>query len=507
MKSLKRISCLVLALLLLLGLGTSALAANIDLSKNAITVTGVTAGTSYQLYKMLDLDVSEDMDAYSYKVNKDWSDFFSTGAGNNYVTIDAQGYVTWKDGMRDADDMIAFGKAAAAYAETKNLTPLQTITAGSFEIGVMFGNLDSGYYLITSTLGTRTIVVTTPANPEVTVTEKNGAPSVTKQVQEDSKVDQNDDGWGKTNDADIGQTVNFKVTITAQPGALNYVFHDTMSGGLTLKTNSIVVSVESTELMNESDYTINLNPTSDGCTFEISFTETYLDSIKTETTIVVTYSATLNKDAVIAGEGNPNECYLSYGDKGNGQGSYETPHDKTVTYTWNVNIFKYTQKGNDKKPLSGAKFVILNSDRTNVATIENGKITSWVESGVTNTGSVYTYPTSWPSNTEIVSDNDGKIQVNGLDADTYYLYETVAPAGYNKLAEAKEFTVSAGTADDAGQITYDLTSTNKVDVANNTGTELPTTGGMGTTIFYVVGGVIVLAAAVLLITKKRMSAG
>lgn len=493
MKSLKRISCLVLALLLLLGLGTSALAANIDLSKNAITVTGVTAGTSYQLYKMLDLDVSEDMDAYSYTVNNAWSDFFSTGAGKDYVTIDAQGYVTWKDGMGDADDMIAFGKAAAAYAESQNLTPLQTITAGGFEAGVMFGNLDSGYYLITSTLGTRTIVVTTPANPKVTVTEKNGAPSVTKQVQEDSKVSQSDNGWGKTNDADIGQTVNFKATITAQPGALNYVFHDTMSSGLTLNTNSIEVSVGSTKL-NNSYYTINLNPTSDDCTFEISFEKTYLDSIKAQTTIVVTYSATLNKDAVIAGKGNPNECYLSYGDKGNGQGSYETPHDKTVTYTWNVNVLKYGN-GNENKVLKDAQFVLLNSNKTQVAVFQDGKITEWKS---------ITANMSWPDGAVLTTGADGKIVMSGLDADTYYLREIKAPSGYNKLSDDQKVEITPTT--DAQENTMTYTPV-EVKINNNTGTELPTTGGMGTTIFYVVGGVIVLAAAVLLITKKRMSAG
>ena len=140
-------------------------------------------------------------------------------------------------------------------------------------------------------------------------------------MQEDS-----DNRWDENNTADIGQTVNFQTTITAQAGAQNYVLHDKMDAGLTFGEVESV-KVGETLLALNTDYTVEKSPT-DNCTFHITFTPTYCESIKDETTIIVTYSATLNENAVIAGEGNKNETWLKYGD------TSETTHDTTTTKTY-----------------------------------------------------------------------------------------------------------------------------------------------------------------------------
>ena len=237
MKHAKKFASLLLALVMVFALGTTAFAAG----TNSITVKNAVKDQEYKLYKMLDLVVDTDLTAYSYTVNSAWADFFKdagettpAGKGLSYVNIDAQGYVTWKDGA----DVAAFAKDAEAFA--KQLTALETHTATVDEANAgqfTFEGLEAGYYLVTSTLGTKAIVGTTPGNPNPKIQEKNAAPENVKTVEEDSTSK-----YGEKNDADIGQTVNFKSTITAQTGAENYVFHDTMSAGLTLDKASIKVN-------------------------------------------------------------------------------------------------------------------------------------------------------------------------------------------------------------------------------------------------------------------------
>lgn len=215
----------------------------------------------------------------------------------------------------------------------------------------------------------------------------------------------------------------------------------------------------------------------------------YLDTITTDTDIVIEYTATLNQNAVIAGEGNPNETWLDYGN------NQHTEHDKTITYTWSFDVLKYGN-GDETKPLKDAQFVLLNKDKTKVATIVNGKLTGWVDVPAQND--------AWPENTTLTTGEDGKINIADLDADTYYLREIKAPAGYNKLADDVEVKI-APIASEGGKTMTLAPVTAKVN--NQSGTELPSTGGMGTTLFYVLGSILVLGAAVLLITKRRMSVG
>ena len=489
MKHAKKLASLLLALVMVFALATTAFAAG----TNSITVKNAVKDQEYKLYKMLDLVVNDAHTAYSYTVNSAWKNFFKAaegetpaGKGLTYVNIDAQGYVTWKENA----DVAAFAKDAEEFA--KDLTALKTHTA-SADGDFAFSELEAGYYLVTSTLGTKATVGTTPGNPNPEIQEKNAAPVNVKTVEEDSKVGKEGvDAWGSTNDADIGQTVNFKSTITAQAGAENYVFHDKMSSGLTY--GSVTGITLNGKTVDASNYTVTA-PATDGDTFDVTFTQAFCDTLKANDQIVISYTATVNEKAVIGGNGNENSSKLSYGDSTN---TKTTPDSTTKTYTWSFDVLKYGNN-DETKVLKDAKFVLMNKDKSKVATIVNGKFTGWVDvPAAGEDGSI-----TWPANTELTTDANGKIEIKGLDADTYYLRETQAPAGYNKLANDVEVKIEPTESTDGKTLTLTAV-TSKIN--NNAGTELPSTGGIGTTIFYVLGSVLVIGAAVLLVTKKRMGA-
>ena len=327
----------------------------------------------------------------------------------------------------------------------------------------------------------------------MTIHEKNQEPTNEKTVEEDSN-----NQYGSVNDADIGQTVNFKSTITLPKGSENVVFHDTMSKGLTLDASSIKVYTDAdmTTELGTDNYAVVTTDLTDDCTFEVSFEKTYLDGLTADsTTVYVKYAATVNENAVVGGEGNPNTSNVEYGEKGK---TTTTPDSTTRTYTWSFDVLKYAN-GDESKVLEGAQFVLLNNNKTKVATIVDGKLTGWVDVPAAGSDGTIT----WPANTTLTTNAQGQIDIAGLDADTYYLRETVAPAGYNKLAEDVEVTITPTKGDDGKTLTLTPVT---AKVENKSGSELPETGGMGTTIFYVLGSILVLGAAVLLITKKRMNA-
>lgn len=470
---------MLLALVMTLALSVTALAAG----EGSITVDNAVNGKTYTIYRIFDLNShSNDYKAINYKVSTKWADFFKTGAkGLDYVTIDGQGYVTWKDGASAAD----FAAAAIAFAEAKGIAnDGQKKAAGNT---LTFTGLDLGYYLVKSDLGALCSLDTTM--PNVTIKEKNGVPTVDKKVQEG-------ENWGKTNDANIGDTVNFETTINVIDGQpKNYVLHDKMSDGLTLDATSVKVYRNGTVLT--TGYTL-VTDAEDKCTFEIRFAD---GTLVANDVVKVTYSALLNEKAVIAGAGNPNETKLSYTDTNNE--SHETVPSVTHTYTWQVDVYKYTTKDKNETPLAGAQFVLyktVNNVKYYAVVDDNNKITGWTTEGVKpdenadeskTYASVFTTPAS------------GKFTITGLDSDTYYLEEIVAPAGYNMLKDPITVTVK-----DDGTVTYgnNITATPDVKVLNQTGTELPSTGGIGTTIFYVLGGVLMAGAFVMLVVRKRMRA-
>lgn len=459
MKKTKRIATVLLALVMVLSLSVCAFAAG----ANSITVNGAQGGETYKIYKMLDLKVDLDKNAYSYTVNASWNNFFTgEGAGAAYVTID-NGYVTWKEGKNSAADMELFAKAAAKYASDNNVAAVATKTPaadGSF----VFENLDAGYYLITSTNGTLAMVDTTPANPNAVVDEKNPNPTVDKVVKEDSTNE-----WGSSNSAQIGDTVYFRTSVTLMKGAKNYVLHDKMGDELTLNADSITV----VGLTKGTDYTVVTTGLTDGCDFEVRFTQSYLDTITAPKNLVVEYNAVLNENAKVESAAL-NDTQLTWGDKNH------TEWDQTETNTYKFAVLKYAGTDTAKNPLAGAVFQLKDA-KGNVVKLVKVSDTEYRVANGNEAGAVDRFTTV----------ATGKIVIKGVDLDTYTLVEIEAPEGYNMLKTPVKVTVNADN---------ELV----VEVPNNTGAELPSTGGIGTTIFYVVGGILVVGAAVVLTTRKRM---
>lgn len=477
MKHTTRILALLLALVLCLGLSVTAFAA--EGTTGSITINSAVDGQTYTIYRILELESYDTTtNAYAYKATANWKAFLRQAT--TYVTLDDQDYVTWKQGA----DPAAFAKEALAYAkDTANNIQHQGTTQATNGT-VTFNNLALGYYLVDSPLGTLCSLDTT--NPSVNIQEKNKAPTSDKEVQEDSN-----NSWGKVNDADIGQTVNFRSTITAQLGAQNYVFHDTMSQGLTF--GSVTGITLDGVTVKASKYSVKTT-TDEGkkdtdCTFEVAFTEGFCNTLTKDAKIVISYTATLNDKAVIAGAGNPNESYISYGENG----QFKTQPSQTVTKTWKVDVFKYTMKDNAKTGLAEVKFVLSKNtqgtDPIQLIALENN-VYRVAKDGEES------------AKAEITTDTTGKFTIQGLDSDTYYLVETETPGGYNKLKEPVKIVIS-----NAGEVTVKETVVTEVEILNQSGTILPSTGGMGTTIFYVLGGILAVGAAVLLVTKKRMERG
>lgn len=305
----------------------------------------------------------------------------------------------------------------------------------------------------------------------------------------DKKVSSTETGnYDTSNTAGIGDTVYFQTTITAQPGAQNYVLHDKMTKGLTLKNDSIVVKKGESPVAT-SDYTLKTSGFIDGCTFEIVFVQTFCDGLQKDEKITVTYSATLNANAVIGNDANTNtnKTLLSYGD------SQKTTEVTTNTKTFKMDVFKYTENRNDKTKKDGladAVFTLKKVGKTN--TINFVK-----ETPDEINGDIYRVANTGDAN--ITTNKSGKFTIKGLSAGTYKLEEAKQPAGYNKLSGPVTVVI-----DENGKVTVDGVDADPVKVENKTGTVLPSTGGAGTTMIYLIGGALVLGSGVVLATKRRV---
>ena len=493
MKLIKKIAAIMLSIMVVLGMASVVSAEGTTTSGTSttgtITISKVAPGATYKIYRILDLE-SYSGNNYAYKLREEtpsspWKAFIESQT--DYVDID-NGYVTWKAGQ----DVKVFAKLALERANKTNdeVTPdgTQTVPANAqtASTSIVFSNLTLGYYLIDSGAGTLCLLNTT--NPNINIEEKNDVPSVEKKVQEDSKIGTADE-WGKNNTADIGQIVNFQTTITAQLGAQNYVLHDKMDAGLTFG-GIVTVKKGDTILATPNDYSLITDAANitDGCTFEIAFTQAFCNTLVADDQIIVTYSATLNND-VESKKDYKNETWLKYGVNS------ETNHDTTTTKTFKLPVFKYTMKNSTETGLASAIFTLSkNSDGSDPIKLVSdgndptaGNIYRVAKTGDVNTVTTVTTPAS------------GKFTIKGLDADTYYLTETKQPDGYNKLSAPITVVI-----DENGNITVDRTTVDEVRVENKTGSLLPSTGGSGTTMIYILGAILVLGSSVVLITKKRM---
>lgn len=485
MKHTNKIIALVLALMMVLSLATTASAAAMEgeLDGGSITITSAVEGATYKAYQILYLESYDaDHNAYSYKANSDWAEWLK--AQTTFVSVDDDGYVTWVEGASAAD----FAAAAQTQLAGKTAAGSDTADASGAEIT----GLKLGYYLVDTNIGALCSLDTT--NPNAEVEEKNEVPDIDKEVKEDSN-----DAWGKVNDADAGQIVEYRATVTVQKGAENYIVHDRMDEALDfVRISSVTVNGQEVA---DANYDVDYNVShAEGhkhagktCTFDIAFDNDYIADLAAGTQIVILYEGKLNEKALVK-TGIPNEIDMQFGDEND---SEWTPTIVTKTYTWDLKVIKVD--GKDKVTrLAGATFK-LTADEAGETPIRFHDMGDNKYRVCADTACAEEHVT------EFTTTEAGEIYIECLDADIYYLHEVNAPTGYNKLADPIEVEIKANVV--TGETVTMSYSTVEKTIENNAGVELPDTGGIGTTIFYALGGILVVAAVVLLVTKKRMASG
>lgn len=486
MKHMKRFVALFAALALVLAMAVPAFADEgtgaATTEKGKITINNAVSGVTYKFYRIMEIESHTSDSPYTgvvYKANTEWKTFLNDSQWKTYFKVNADDTVTVLS--KEADNGAfakEFAEEAAGAVSGKTVDYSVKATGSKVEQEV-----DLGYYLVVPEgwTGVSPVVCSLgTTNPNVTINEKNGKPTIDKKVKEGSD-------FGETNDAAIGDYVEFQLTINVVDGTPeNYVAHDTMSAGLTF-VNEGAHSLSITRndgTLESSNYQVVTEGMTDKCTFEVKFNDGVL---RTNDKVVITYWAKINEKAVVGNAGNTNSAILKYGTNG------EATCNPTTTYVWSFDVHKYT---GENTALAGAKFKVWNSDKSKTAyfkydaTAKVYKFAGWTAVE----GAVY----------EFTTPDDGNIAFEGLDSGTYYLEEIEAPKGYNKLNDAIKFTIADEKASVKGQVSYDTDSTGTIKVLNNAGTTLPTTGGIGTTVFYLIGGGLMVAAAVLLIAKKRM---
>ena len=457
MKSIKKLICMLFMLVLSVVNVSAA-------EKGTITINKAIVNESYNIYKVLDLETYDKVNNhYIYRAASGWETFLD-GATDYLEARNENGdkYYVWKDGV-DKSRAKEFAEKAYKYAKDNNITP--TMTKKATSTSVVFDNLDLGYYLVDSSVGALLHLTTT--NPTATVNEKNTLnPNVDKNVLENSTG-----VYGKENDDMIGSTINYKSTITTGAGYGSYVLYDKMDKGLTFNVNSVVVKIGD-DVVNANNYVVKTNVTD--YTFVIEFNDEFILKQPKNTNIDVYYTATLNKDATIEGDGNINETFLKYGN------NIETDKKKTITYTYAFEIIKTNKEGVE---LTGAEFILLDKLGNEIKVILKNEETKTYRIATGN---------------EIgVNIKVGKATIEGLDKDSYKLKEVVSPEGYNKLTSPVEFSVN-------GKTNVTIIERTRVNVINYTGSELPETGGIGTKLFITSGLSLVLICGLVLVTKLRL---
>ena len=382
-----------------------------------------------------------------------------------------------------------------------------------------------GYYLIKNTSVGEGEVFTDyilQVVGDVKVNPKSGKPTLDKQIRH------NDNGeWGVVGDNQIGDTVEFR-TITTVPivsgyTEYTYVIHDEMSAGLTSNVHSnddvtIKVNDEDAKKLDKIYYTVTVDPkNANKFTVTVDVLKAIGDGkMAAGDTLYTYYTGILNENAKVYNDGKQdNKAYLEYSNN---------PHDNTtknktpekVVYDWTFKMEINKIDGENNAPLSDAKFVLSKNGSCSLGTIgDDGTPSNTTDliNLIENSDGSYTVAPAGYNGPVVKVMTAGKITIKGLDdATEYYLYETKAPAGYNRLTDAVKFKITAIYNDTGDSYTSVTAAVNDVDqssvsvqVANNKGSTLPSTGGIGTTLFYVIGGVLMAVAAVLLVTKKRMN--
>lgn len=480
MKRVKRVLALLAAFALVLAMAVPAWA---EENTGSITVQGAVDGEIYSIYKIFDVTGYDTMTTphkITYKVTDGWASFFAKGnPGATYVTLDSKKQISAT--TLDSTNAPAFAAAAITWAKDSAHNIKVTDSKTANKDGVTFTNVADGYYLVDTSLGALCSLDNVTGNA-AKISEKNKVPSVEKKVK-------SGDNYESSNSAKIGDTVKYKTTITINGSVEKVVLHDKMDTGLTFDETSVKVKVDGADVA-AANYTLKKPGTesSDPCTFEIEFKDSYIAGLETGKQIEVTYSATLNESAVIGTPGNKNDTWLKYGNSG-------SVTSETTTYSYSFDLVKTDSDGT---LLAGAKFKLYADQNcaNEIKLVADGDNAYRVaKTGEKAVESIETNATS-------------ALTIKGLKGTTtYYLKEIEAPKGYNELENAFAFTIaSANVSSNLGTTSnkwVEGTSTG-IHIINNAGTTLPSTGGMGTTVFYVVGGGLMAVAVVLLVTKKRM---
>ena len=494
MKHAKKLASLLLALVMVFALATTAFAA-----ENTIISAPEGSTRTYDVYQIFTGDLHEGV-LSNIKWGKNGTG--AEGTAVDQTTLDALAAVNGK-------------------SDTEKLTEIQKyVKLDSEKVGMVSnGNsltVPTGYYLIKDNGPVNdgeaySLYVVQVVGP-TTISPKVGTTTSDKKVDDknDSNTTEDATTWQDSADYDIGDAVPFKLSATIAQDYANYThgykltFHDKEDAGLSFNKNSVKVYVDGTLIT--TGYEVVTEGLTDGCTFEVRFANLKeITSVHAGSVISVEYTSTLNNQAVIGSTGNKNTSHVSYTNNPNdeqiGEGG-KTPDDVVIVFTYQTIVNKVTKNPNydptvegseEYIPLKGAGFTLYKKNASG------------------------TYEAV---GTELKGEDMTTFTWSGLDDGDYKLVETITPAGYNTIADI-EFTISAGHVD--GDIPYLNTLSGNVtsgtatftaavndgslstDVVNNSGTQLPSTGGMGTTIFYVLGSILVLGAAVLLVTKKRMS--
>lgn len=494
MKTMKKVFALLLTLAMVIGMCVS-------VSAGKITVNDAVDGQTYTAYKIF--DVSQDGNNYSYTIenteaNKGLIDKIDSVDGVNLTlsadksvySVEIKGTPVDADGntiespsaeqQATADQAVA-AKLAETLNANKDLLPAKTKEATAQNNSAVLSDLPAGYYFIDSSLGAVCLLQT--AGDNKTINEKNGKPDVDKTADK------------TTGGASVGDTITYTITVTAGGGAdTSYVVTDTLSKGLTFGSiTSVKIGETAVDTKNYQVSGVTTDSTTGVSTFTVTFPQTYTSTLEKNTKIVITYTAVVNGNAVSGSENN--KVKLDYG---------KTSTEKTVTtFNYRFDLIKTNDKSLTKKNLDGAEFDLYTAktDGTQIKLVACKADGSSV--GENETVSYYRPATTTESSTsgftsaKIVA---GSATIKGLASGSYWLEETKAPTGYNKLPERQEVKIEESK---TGAST--LVDTEAVNVVNKSGSELPSTGGIGTTIFYVVGSIMVAGALVLLVVKKRMS--
>lgn len=534
MKKMKKLLSLVLSVAMVVAMGITVFADTP--TTYTLTIASSNSGHIYEAYQVFTGDLAKNTLS-----NVVWG----SGVAGDALLTELRNDNNTKGDFSACTDAKAVAEKVATFADNsekldafakivgKHLTDTKGISSYSdTNKNYTISNLNAGYYFVkdadNSLSGegkdSYTKFILKLVKDE-TVTPKTDTPSAEKKVKENVKTGdwQNDSKYGQqyndVADYNIGDDVPFafysKVPDMSNYTSYNYVFEDRMDAGLTFN-NDVTFKIGNKTLVKDTDYSVVTENLGDSCTFHVVINDlkalAKAKQISAGAEIKVTFTAKLNTNARIGNPGNVNEMKLKYSNNPNDNNSKgETPWDKVVVFTYELDTTKVD--GTDTtKVLKDAEFKLYrkNSSNTNeYVKVEDGKVKGWT--------------TNADEASVLKSGNDGKFVVKGLDDGTYYLKETKAPSEYNLLASDIKLEIKATTTngqnwngtDEAltaieikvndGNTTSGTNGTVSTTVENNKGSVLPSTGGIGTTIFYVIGGILMVGAGVILVSRRRRS--